>query len=335
MRTNRSIPRLFGAAIAVTAAAALTQIGTADASTASQSTAPRTTTYHSAGFNLVTTAQDVTLLSHKVLTGGDYTASWRMYGGEVVTVAAMQGSTVTVSAPSTDGAAHSATATLKAPNLKASGASLTQLAASYAKAGKSPAQDATAVGFTSSQASAITKRAQTANTISPMTAVGGITYSGCLNVTGDAGHAFGKSCDVQKMMQESGQDWYLGDQVTGSGNDPDWIDSLSGIAAYVDYGPNNTIVSYTPNGTTSYGSCETRSFNLGWNGVGLSSSSEVCPGSLSPYGLPSNTEFGSKWSGCDTGAITEGVNSDDVVHNPPNADSGPGVNATIWWSATC
>jgi hypothetical protein len=55
---------------------------------------------------------------------------------------------------------------------------------------------------------------------------------GCVNVSGDAGHAYGKSCGVQKLMQQSGQDWHLGDEVTGSGNDPDRIDSLSGIALH-------------------------------------------------------------------------------------------------------
>jgi hypothetical protein len=324
---KRNIPRLAVAAAAI--AAIYSQVAPASGAVTDASSSAATRSAH---FQLVTAANDVQFLGEHQLSGGDYTASWRVYGG-TVTVAGMSGSTVTVPSPVTSGSLSGVGVSLRAPDLKAKGGSLTQMANAYRDAGKSPAQDALAVGFTSTQAARIAAGTTAAHTVTPMTAPGTIIYSGCANYTGDAGNAYGRACDVQKMMQDNGGgDWYVGDQVTGSGNNNDWWNSLTGLAGYVSYGPNNTIVEYAPNGTTSVGNCTTVGFSLGWNGVGLNTSSQVCPGTLSPYGPPSNTVFGAHWSGCNTGALTQGVNSDDVDHSPSGAASAPNVSVAIWWN---
>src|SRR5258708_39065361 len=85
----RTVPRF--AVLASTAITVLSALLPATASAETHSAAPQ-----SAQFHLVTTATDVTFQREHRLPGGDYVASWRLFGGEGGTVAGEQGSTVTV-----------------------------------------------------------------------------------------------------------------------------------------------------------------------------------------------------------------------------------------------
>ena len=277
---------------------------------------------HSKVFTLQTPAKDVRLLSEQQIPGGDWTASW-IVQGETVKVAAPAGSTVVVAQP--DG--KSASAMVRTPAQSKQGTSLKSLAAAYAAAGKSVVQDAMAVGYTQAEAEALV------GGVHPAYSPGDIISSPCASVTGDGGDAWGRACDVQKMMQDNGGgNWYVGDQVTGSGNDTNGRNSLSGLAADVNYGSGNSIIQWQPNSTVSTGSCTTRGYSLSYNYVNVSTSSTVCPDRMDPDG-PSNTRFGGHWSGCDRwGADTEGVNSVDVVWNPSSALSNPGLSVKIWWA---
>jgi hypothetical protein len=282
----------------------------------------------SAEFHLKTTATDVKFLGEKQLPGGDYTATWKMFG-ETVKVAAPAGSTVTVAKPSHGQATASVQvpASLRKGNLRA-------LAAAYAASGKSVYQDALAVGYSPAQAARIAApTTRTANVVQPMTAAGSIISTPCVSTSGDAGNAYGRACDVQKMMQDNGGgNWIVGDEVTGSGNDTDWADSLSGLAAYVNYGSGNTVIKWTPNSTVNAGNCQTISLGVSYNGVSASDSQTICPARIDPYGTNTSTRFGSKWSGCDSSNWVEGVPSDDIVNDPSYASSNPNLTVTIWWA---
>jgi hypothetical protein len=101
---------------------------------------------HSVHFHLVTAATHVKFVGEHRLPGGDYAASWRLFG-ERVKVAGPSGSTVIVPRPAT----KHAFATIRPP-APAHKASLFKLAAAYARSGKSVVQDAMAVGYTRTQA---------------------------------------------------------------------------------------------------------------------------------------------------------------------------------------
>jgi hypothetical protein len=300
-------------------ATAVLTVGAAGVATTAQA-AP---TVHSKAFTLQTPAKDVTFVGEEQIPGGDWTASWTV-NGETVKVAAPAGSTVIVA--QTGG--RSASALVRTPAQSKRGTSLKSLATAYAAAGKSVVQDAMAVGYSSAEAQAL------AGGVRPAFKPGDIISSPCASVTGDGGDAWGRACDVQKMMQDNGGgNWYVGDQVTGSA-DNSWnsLYDITGLAADVNYGSGNSIIQWQPNSTVSTGSCTTRGYSLNYNYVNVSTSSTICPDRMDPDG-PSNTRFGGHWSGCDKwGSDTEGVNSVDVVSDPSNATANPGLGVTIWWA---
>jgi hypothetical protein len=153
-------------------------------------------------------------------------------------------------------------------------------------------------------------------------------------VSGDGGDAYGRACDIQRMVQDNGGgNWIIGDEVTSSGNDtgPFRWDILEGLTAYVNYGANNTIVKWVPNSTVTEGNCSTVSLGLSYDGVSLSDTQTICPDRMDPYGTNTSNKFGSSWSGCDDPAYTEGTNSVDVDNNPWNASAWPGITVGISW----
>lgn len=137
------------------------------------------------------------------------------------------------------------------------------------------------------------------------------------------------------MMQDNGGgNWYVGDQITGSGNDTSGSNSLTGLAATVNYGSCNSIVQWAPNASVYVGNCTTVTEGTTYNNVSLNSSTQVCPAHMDPE-LSNGTHFASHWSGCNNNNFTAGVNSTDVVWNPYNASSNPGLSVSIWWNWTC
>jgi hypothetical protein len=307
----------LGAAVASATVVALVAPTSAGAATAAPSTA------HSVRFHLQTSMTGVSFVGEHQIPGGDYSATWRLADGEAFTVAAPQGATVVISQTGTK-AGGTASARLIAPVYKQSPK---QLAAAYAKADRSPAQDALAVGFSPASAAAVAAKP---HLVHPMATT---IWSGCVSTTGDSGHASGKACDTQALVQDlGGGNWYVSDEVTGSGVDFSGTNHLEAVAGYVNYGSGNSIVQYAPTGSVSFTSCgQSKTFSVSFAGQSFSSTTTDCPGTLNPYGLPSSTKFGSIFQTCDSGNQVDGVASDDVVHNPPYTAVSPDLTVQIWW----
>lgn len=287
--------------------------------------AATTSATQSAHFHLIAKTGNVRFLGERMLPGGDWTAAWHLFG-ETVRVAGPSGSSVIVPRPHR---LH-AMATIRPPAAFHKG-SLRALAAAYSRAGKSVIQDAMAVGYTLTQARRIAGRA---GLRSPSYSPGQIIQTPCASVSGDSGQAYGRTCDVQKMVQDNGGgNWIIGDEVTGSGNDtgPYRWNTLTNLTAYVNYGANNTIVQWTPNSSIYEGSCSTVSLGLTYDGVSLSDTQTICPDREDPYGTNTGNKFGSSWSGCDSNNFVEGVNAVDVDNNPSNASDWPGLTVSISW----
>jgi len=122
---------------------------------------------------------------------------------------------------------------------------------------------------------------------------GDIINSWCVNTSGDGGTAWGHGCITQKMMQQNGGDWYIGDSITGSGNDNNGAtgNSLTGLQVRNDYPSGNTVVQYNPSGTITRGSCSNFNPGLSWNGISVSASATICPSNEQPA-FNGNTGFG-------------------------------------------
>jgi hypothetical protein len=267
-------------------------------------------------FFLNTALSGVRLQRESRLSNGDYTATWKVRG-ETVTVAAPSGSTVTLPSPG----ATSTEVSVKLPPLPKSA----QLAAARLRPANSIIPNALAVGFTPAQARAMAKKAQSSTRL--MYYPGEIIATPCASVSGDSGHAWGHACDTQKFMQDNGGgNWIVGDEVVGSGNDPCCgTANLTNLSSWVSYGANNEIFNWSPNATLSVGGCTTYTATAGYNGVGLSASTQVCD-ELSPVDANSGTQFGSSWGTCDWQGRTEGNASTDVDNNPWNASDA----VTLW-----
>ncbi|WP_370100437.1 hypothetical protein [Streptacidiphilus sp. MAP12-20] len=309
----RTISATAAAAAAITGLAALTPAQAAP--------------LHSQHFN-ITGLSGATFQAEHQLPGGYWTAQWKVQG-HTVKVAALPGSTVVLK--QTHG---KVSAQVNTPNLKTTFHGDGRAAAfGYMASGASVIANAEAVGFTPAQAAKIAASAAPKGRIMPLdTSVGGIIQSPCASVSGDAGNAWGQTCDIQKMLEnDGGGNWYVGDQVTGSGNDPDWYASLSGLAADINYGGGNSMKQWDPSGYRDAGQCGTLSTSASWNGIGVSASSPLCPDHIDIDGRATAQNYGSHWSGHDTGNRTEGVASSDVVYSPGNASSNPGLTVSIWW----
>lgn len=283
---------------------------------------------HSAHFQLVTSATNVTFLGERQIPGGDFTAAWRLYS-ETVRVAGPSGSTVIVPKP----AAKQALVTVR-PLASAHKGSLAALAAAYALAGKSVVQDAMAVGYTRAEAMNLAAQAPAVDSVSLAYSPGQIIQTPCASVSGDGNNAYGRACDIQRMVQDNGGgNWIIADEVTSSGNDtgPFRWNTLESLTAYVNYGANNTIIKWTPNATITQGNCGTITLGFTYQGVGLSATQTVCPDRMDPYGTNTGNKFGASWSGCDTSNYTEGTTSVDVDNNPWNASDWPGLTVGISW----
>jgi hypothetical protein len=190
--------------------------------------------------------------------------------------------------------------------------------------------NALAVGFTPAEAQALAHKVDAG--VNPQYSVGQIMATPCVSTSGDSGHAWGRACDTQKFMQDNGGgNWIIGDEVVGSGNDPCCgTANLTNLTSWVSYGANNNIFHWSPNATISVGSCQTYTATAGYNGVGLSATTNVCD-QLSPYGAENGRKFGSAWGTCDWQGQTEGNASTDIVNNPSNASSWVTMNISISW----
>jgi hypothetical protein len=305
LQTNSKLLR--GAVIAATAGLAIAAAGPAEAATPA----------HSRQFHVLGAA-NVEFLGEHSIGSGSYVASW-LVDGSKITVAGPAGLTVRVSAAAASAASGSVTASVTAPS-RPKAQSLAELATTPTSA-QSIRNDAYAVGYTPAQAARV----------SPATA--GAIYDGwCVDVYGDSNHAHGHGCIERIIIQQNGGDWYLGDEISGTGNDTGSSNSLTGFQVRDDYPNGNTIVQYSPSGTVNRSSCGTFNPSLTYKAISISSSSDVCADKVQPA-LNGSRGYGVHWSGCDGFDEAEGLSSVSVVHSPSGASVASTLNATVWWAS--
>lgn len=133
-------------------------------------------------------------------------------------------------------------------------------------------------------------------------------------------------------MSQSGSTWYIGDDVTGSGNDTRSTGySLTYFHAWVGYNQSgNHLVRWSPSATVTRGSCSTYTASVGYSSSSISSAQTVCPDRLDP--TQNTASNGVAWRGCDYHKYTEGAPSTDVEYNGPGASTTATAKATISWA---
>jgi hypothetical protein len=171
-------------------------------------------------------------------------------------------------------------------------------------------------------------------------ASGSIYDSWCVSLSQDGNRVHSSGCDVQRLDQQRGGDWYLGDEFQDSGVSTDTCslcagqDRLTQLWSDLAYPSNNTIVNHNPAGSASEpSSC--RSVMVGVTspetGLQYTETQSLCSSNFGPHSLrtgPSSPVFGVVWNGTEPHAnwweATEGV---DVVHDPAGAS--PSASLTI------
>jgi hypothetical protein len=289
-------------------------------------------------------SQGFEVRSQAALPSGNATAVYTR-DGVTLTVAAPAGSAVDL-----DAGDASATAAVTTPDPKTSPTS------AYVGSGQSLIDNALAVGFTPKQALRVAQNLDVHLT-SAVTVAGlplheaqarwgggsphrtstglletarsaPIVNSPCLTLTGDSDQATSRFCDVQRKVQASGSDWYLGDAGTGTASDVDgW--KLTEFRGDTAYSSGNSEVQWRPNATVSIGSCASKTFGITYNGATVSSTAVSCPDSLDPY--LGSLHFGVNWSGCNH--KQDGIAPVDLVHSPPTAGAGITVDIKIAWAS--
>jgi hypothetical protein len=276
---------------------------------------------------LVTNGPSATRLSQHSIAGGDVVASWQV-GAATVTAAALPGSTVTVSSFGPVGQAGGAEASVTLNAVNKTGANAADRAIkAYKSSGRSVYSEAVAVGYSPAEATKL----QTNLTSGPLIASASIIGSACATVYGDAGSAYGRACVVQYLMQATqGGDWYIGDKITGSGSDSDWLWKLTGLQSWETYGSGNSIIDWSPGSTQFPSSCGNFTASLGFAGSGISASTTICPDRLDPKFFTRG--FGTNWTGCDKNQYVEGTPSVDLDHNLWWASIAVTIHVAIWWN---
>lgn len=274
----------------------------------------------SSQLHLSTQLRGFTLAGESPLSNGDYVTTWKNHD-TTVTVAAPAGSTVTVE--STGNAAQVGVTTPDKPKPA-------RMTADRLRSADTVIPNALAVGFSPAEAQAMAHKAAAA-AVNPMYSPGQIMATPCATMSGDGGHAWSRACDTQKFVQDNGGgNWIIGDAVVGSGNDPYSTGVLTSLKSWVNYGPKNNIFDWSPNATIQVGNCQTYTASAGYNGVGLSASTNVCD-QLSPYGVGNPRGFGSQWGTCDWQNYTEGNASTDVLRSPTGASAAVSLFVKITW----
>jgi hypothetical protein len=207
--------------------------------------------------------------------------------------------------------------------------------------------NAVAVGFTPEEATQIANQASAVGNSLAMTssarasriksmatgngpAKGTIIGSPCVSVSGNGGAATGRTCDVQVIMQSTGQDWYIGDQLTSSGHDDTTWNNLTQLTGNDNYVGGNSIVEWNPSGFQSTGNCTSYNESIGYNGVGIGSTQTVCPSGIGPQWPNPTTGQGVTWTGCSSN--TQGAPGVDLLHSPAGVSDSMVVRITVGWA---
>lgn len=160
------------------------------------------------------------------------------------------------------------------------------------------------------------------------TSASSIYDSWCVDVYGDSNRAKGHVCNVESILQQNGSDWYLGDEVTGTGHD-----GSRGLFSFLGadfYGSGNTLVKWAPSGTVRPSACNTVTYGLTWGAASISSTATLCPDKIDPVLNAYGPGFGEFWHGSTTGYV--GLNPVDVIHDPANASPTGSLHVYIHWN---
>jgi len=260
-------------------------------------------------FTLVTATRGMVLRQSVINADGTATARWRAPDGISVAVNGMPGGTVRLrSVPGKHGGI-SAEVSSGAINKNNAAAVAKQLSA-FRRGPQSIYTDALSTGMSPAQAGSISSQVIPSATIE---------NSLCINLSADihSGKAFATEhfCDVQYLDQASGGNWYLSDTMSGTGRDTYWELYQEKGANY--YGSGNTVVKWDPTGKVSRSSCGDVTFSLTYDGVGVSSTANLCPNYIDPWLNPKGPGFGEIWYGSTHGYV--GLNPVDAIHDPPGA----------------
>lgn len=165
--------------------------------------------------------------------------------------------------------------------------------------------------------------------VSPMVTKGQTYRSWCVSTSGDAGNANAKACDVQTLGQISGNDWYIGDAVSVTGQDSDWYYDLTKLVSYVSYGAGNTSVKWTPTTTLSTGTCQNTVLGLSYGGVVLQQQFNRCPDKYGPSSM-GTAQFGAEWNG-ETSDV-RGFDYENIDHKASNGSPTATLHLSMNWA---
>ena len=250
------------------------------------------------------------------------------------------------------GTPESATASVTPPPMPSGGMDLTatqaaQLVYEEAVAVGTPVAAAQQMAFGSSVTISSTSNVTGSNgtettgaTTTPASiSKGTIFNSTCDHVTIDSGAAWGTSCLVQRMAQDTEpDDVYVEDEITTSGNDPSGLILLAGTDYYRYPGSSGEhgIVQWDPSATKDVGNPQKWTVGISYDGIGVSVSQTVYPDEITPvlqqYNGDYPTSVGSYWTGDEGGNTVLGSPAVDLAHiwDSGSIDAGSSVEIGGW-----
>gem|GEM_PF-4651376 len=146
------------------------------------------------------------------------------------------------------------------------------------------------------------------------------------------------ACWNQFLVYQNGGDWYFLDDFYSSGTMHDtgcywWCDNFTGLYQAEAYVGGNQTYDWNPRDTVSGGSCLTKTINLGYNGVGVSTSYTQCPERSGLYSI-SALSMATKWDGGGDGPSNGARSTAGTLsmHNPPGVSPTRYYNIKWWWT---
>ncbi|MDT4990625.1 MAG: hypothetical protein QOH97_517 [Actinoplanes sp.] len=272
--------------------------------------------------NMVTGIKGMALKSIVDHGDGSMTAKWAAPAGEAVTVTGTPGATVSATQATTPTGGEEMYFEVTMPPIDKTDAAAVAAATAAFKTGKrSVLRDAANTGIATSEVASLAA------------ASAPIYDSWCVDVKLDNEHKE-HFCDVREKVQDNGGgDWYMGDEMSGSVQRTgyEWLYSSYGGVAYPS---GNTMPKWAPTGELHPSACGENTAKVGYQGVELSSTTTICPDKIDPLtnnlGGSGLEEF---WHGCDDGTI--GLNPVDVIHSPPSASLSAKLKGYIHMEQYC
>jgi len=151
------------------------------------------------------------------------------------------------------------------------------------------------------------------------------------NIYGDAARVWATTCDKRILTQAIGNNWYWFDNMLASSQDTHAGHSLTSLTTYMTYYPSGSnVVSWVPSSPTKT-DCHDYTFGISAYGVSLTSTNQICGGSISLYDLNTNANGsgGARWSG--TSSALTSINPIMEVH-APTANQSSVLNLAMSWN---